>query len=96
MVALFFACDGHHDKDGRVILQKADEIQGMIKYPRNPRHRVAGQKSVFVRHPKGFIEPHKDNIVIIPASLKKLTTSTSTKVPWYFYGNYLQRRVRIY
>ena len=61
-----------HDKDGRVILQKADEIQGMIKYPRNPRHRVAGQKSVFVRHPKGFIEPHKDNIVIIPASLKKL------------------------
>ena len=72
LVALFFACDGHHDKDGRVILQKADEIQGMIKYPRNPRHRVAGQKSVFVRHPKGFIEPHKDNIVIIPASLKKL------------------------
>ena len=72
LVALFFACDGHHDKDGRVILQKADEIQGMIKYPRNPRHRVAGQKSVFVRHPKGFIEPHKDNIVIIPANLKKL------------------------
>ena len=72
LVALFFACDGHHDKDGRVIIQKADEIQGMIKYPRNPRHRVAGQKSVFVRHPKGFIEPHKDNIVIIPASLKKL------------------------
>ena len=72
LVALFFACDGHHDKEGRVILQKADEIQDMIKYPRNPRHRVAGQKSVFVRHPKGFIEPHKDNIVIIPASLKKL------------------------
>ena len=72
LVALFFACDGHHDKDGRVILQKADEIQDMIRYPRNPRHRVAGQKSVFVRHPKGFIEPHKDNIVIIPASLKKL------------------------
>ena len=72
LVALFFACDGHHDKEGRVILQKADEIQDMIRYPRNPRHLVAGQKSVFVRHPKGFIEPHKDNIVIIPASLKKL------------------------
>ncbi len=71
LVALFFACDGHHDKEGRVILQKADEIQDMIRYPRNPRHRVAGQKSVFVRHPKGFIEPHKDNIVIIPANLKK-------------------------
>ena len=72
LVALFFACDGHHDKDGRVILQKADEIQGMIKYPRNPRHRVAGQKSVFVRPPNGYIEPNEDNIVIIPDSLKKL------------------------
>ena len=89
LVALFFACDGHHDKDGRVILQKADEIQGMIKYPRNPRHRVAGQKSVFVRHPKGFIEPHKDNIVIIPANLKKTDATTSTKVPWHLYGNNL-------
>ena len=72
LVALFFACDGHHDKDGRVILQKAEEIQDMIKSPRNPRHRVAGQKSVFVRPPNGYIEPNEDNIVIIPASLKKL------------------------
>ena len=72
LVALFFACDGHHDKDGRVILQKADEVQDMIKYPRNPRHRVAGQKSVFVRPPKGYIEPNEENIVIIPASLKEL------------------------
>ena len=89
LVALFFACDGHHDKDGRVILQKADEIQDMIKYPRNPRHRVAGQKSVFVRHPKGFIEPHKNNIVIIPANLKKTDATTSTKVPWHLYGDNL-------
>ena len=72
LVALFFACDGHHDKDGRVILQKADEIQDMIRYPRNPRHRVAGQKSVFVRPPSGYIKPNEDNIVIIPDSLKKL------------------------
>ena len=72
LVALFFACDGHHDKDGRIILQKTDEIKGMLRYPRNPRHRVAGQKSVFVRSPKGYIEPNKDYIVIIPKSLKKL------------------------
>ena len=72
LVALFFACDGHHDKDGRVILQKVEEIQGMIKSHRNPRHRVASQKSVFVRPPNGYIEPNEDNIVIIPASLKKL------------------------
>ncbi|MYB66040.1 tetratricopeptide repeat protein [Candidatus Poribacteria bacterium] len=72
LVALFFACDGHHDKDGRIILQKTDEIKGMLRYPRNPRHRVVGQKSVFVRSPKGYIEPNKENIVIIPAVLKKL------------------------
>ena len=72
LVALFFACDGHHDKDGRVILQKTDEIKDMLRYPRNPRHRVVGQKSVFVRPPKGYIEPNEDNIVIIPAALKKL------------------------
>ena len=70
-IALFFACDGLHHKDGRVILQKADEIRNMIDYPRNPRHRVIAQKSVFFRPPRGFIEPHEDEIVIIPADLKK-------------------------
>ena len=69
-IALFFACDGHHDKDGRIILQKTEEIKEMIKHPRNPRHRVVAQKSVFVRHPKGYIEPHEDDIVLIPAKLK--------------------------
>ena len=73
LVALFFACDGHYDKEGRVILQKVEKTNDMeIKYPRNPRHRVVAQKSVFVRPTKGFIEPHKDNIVIIQAYLKKL------------------------
>ena len=71
-ISLFFACDGHHDKPGRVILQENDEIKNMINDPRNPRHRVIAQKSVFVRPPKGFIEPREDDIVIIPAYLKKL------------------------
>ena len=44
----------------------------MINHPRNPRHRVIAQKSVFVRPPKGFIEPHEDDIVTIPANLKQL------------------------
>ena len=70
LIALFFACDGHHDEDGRVILQKTDEIKNMINYPRNPRHRVIAQKSVFVRPPNGFIEPREDDIVVIPANLK--------------------------
>ena len=72
LIALFFACDGHHDQDGRVILQKVEEVEDMIKQPRNPRNRVVAQKSVFIRSPKGFIEPREDNTVIIPAHLKKL------------------------
>ncbi len=72
LIALFFACDGHHDEDGRVMLQKTEEIQNMIKRPRNPRHRIIAQKSVFVRPPKGFLnKPHKDNAVIIPSDLKQ-------------------------
>ena len=70
LIALFFACDGAHDKDGRVILQKIEKIRHMVKRPRNPRHRVIAQKSVFVRPPKGFIEPHEDDLVAIPARLK--------------------------
>ena len=70
-IALFFACDGHHNKDGRVILQTTEDIKDMINLPRNPRHRVIAQKSVFVRPPKGFIEPRKDDIVTIPGKLKQ-------------------------
>ena len=70
-IALFFACDGYHEEDGRVILQKTEEIRNMIAYPRNPRHRVIAQKSVFVRPPKGFIEPRKGDIVSIPGHLKQ-------------------------
>ena len=72
LIALFFACDRHHDQDGRVILQKVEEIKDMVKQPRNPQNRVVAQKSVFIRSSKGFIEPREDDIVIIPANLKKL------------------------
>ena len=70
-IALFFACDGSPDEDGRVILQKIDPIRHWIKHPQNPRHRVIAQKSVFVRPPRGFIEPEENDIVIIPAHLKQ-------------------------
>ena len=70
-IALFFACDGHHNKEGRVILQDFGEIRDMINHPRNPRHRVIAQKSVFVRPPKGFIIPNEDDIVTISADLKQ-------------------------
>ena len=71
LIALFFACDGHHDKDGRVILQETEEIKDMINRPRNPQHRVIAQKSVFIHPTEGFIEPHEKDIVIIPANLKQ-------------------------
>ena len=70
-IALFFAWDGRYEKDGRVIVQKTDKIRPMIAHPRNPRHRVIVQKSVFIRPPQGFIEPHENDIVIIPARLKQ-------------------------
>ena len=70
-IALFFACDGRYDEDGRVILQKTGEIHDMITHPRNPRHRVIVQKSVFIRPPRGFIEPDENDIVTIPANLKQ-------------------------
>ena len=70
-IAFFFACDGRYDEDGRVILQKTDEIRNLIAHPRNPRHRVIVQKSVFIRPSRGFIEPREEQIVIIPASLKQ-------------------------
>ena len=70
-IALFFACDGDDDEEGRIIFQKIDEIRGMIARPQNPRHRVITQKSVFIRPPRGFIEPRKDEMVIIPAHLKQ-------------------------
>ena len=72
LIALFFACDGHFDDPGRIILQKTEEIQDIIERPRNPWHRVSAQKSIFVRPPKGFIDkPHEDNVVIIESDLKQ-------------------------
>ncbi len=70
-IALFFACDGRYKENGRVILQKTDGIKDMIAHPRNPRHRVISQKSVFIRPPRGFIELSENDIVTIPANLKQ-------------------------
>ena len=71
LIAIFFACDGAPEKDGRVIRQKTETIKDLIKRPRNPRHRIKAQKTVFVIPPNGFIEPDKDDIVTIPAALKQ-------------------------
>lgn len=73
-IALFFACDGSHDKDGRIILlEKTEEIgkKYQIEKPQNPQNRVTAQKSVFVQPPRGFIEPNDVTTIPIPAGLKQ-------------------------
>ena len=55
LIALFFACDGSHDKSGRVIcLRKTDNVKTLR--PDKPSNRVIAQKSIFVRPPAGFID----------------------------------------
>ena len=71
-IALFFACDGSHDKCGRLILwQKKEDHFYQVYQPREPRNRVIAQKSIFVRPDAGFIEPDPDEMIIIPAELKQ-------------------------
>ena len=66
LIALFFACDSHSDEDGRIILLQKPTSD--IVKPQIPVNRVIAQKSIFVRPPKGFIEPNKT--IIILKSLK--------------------------
>ena len=70
-IALFFACDGQPDENGRVILQERNRVP--IEQPSGVGHRVLAQKSVFVRPKQGYINPNeaKYKIVNIPACLKK-------------------------
>ncbi len=68
LIALFFACDGHPEEDGRVILlSKAGRDD--LKEPKTPANRVISQKSVFVRPSSGFIEA--EDAVVIPKTLKR-------------------------
>lgn len=70
LIALYMACNSSLDKDGRVITQRKGLIDSYIKNPYEPMNRVIAQKSVFVRHPKGFIQPNDDDVINIPAFLK--------------------------
>ena len=69
LIALFFACDGDHTQDGRVVLlDGSGDMREHIHAPQSPARRVLAQKSIFVRPPPGYIEP--DDKVIIPCDLK--------------------------
>ena len=69
-VALFFACYGHPDKSGRVVILKKNEmVKEMLRLPSNQEHRVKDQKGVFIEPQKGYIEEQYD-VVCIPKYLK--------------------------
>ena len=68
LIALFFACDGSHEEDGRVILLKRKSEDYEIEKPRRTINRVESQKSVFVKSTIGFVIPYIE--VTIPAHLK--------------------------
>ena len=70
LIALFMACDDFPDDDGRIILQEKVLIEPYIAEPYEPINRVIAQKSVFVRHPDGFIQPREDDIINIRSDLK--------------------------
>lgn len=69
-IALFFACDGDHDRKGRVILlREADIPYVAIIRARTPANRVIAQKSVFVRPSEGYLKA--SDLVEVPPSLKQ-------------------------
>ena len=73
-IALFFACAGSLGKPGRLILlERSEEINKkyQIKEPRNPQNRIIAQKSIFVRPPKGYLDPKQYNAIDIPGLLKE-------------------------
>ena len=69
-VALFFACDGRYNEDGRVIVQDQKTMKPITWNPTEPAHRIEAQKSVFVRPPAGFIQPNSEDVICIPKNLK--------------------------
>lgn len=70
LIALYMACNSSLDKNGRVITQRIELMDSYIKNPYEPMNRVIAQKSVFVRHPDGFIQPNDEDVINIPAVLK--------------------------
>ena len=69
LIALFFACDGSPDKDGRIILLKKESDSYQVEKPPKTINRVESQKSIFVQNSRGFVAP--DDEVIISKEFKR-------------------------
>ncbi len=71
LIALFFACDGAMEEDGRLILlQNLEDASKCIWYPRTPKNRIIAQKSVFVQPKTGYLEQESFRAIKVPSSLK--------------------------
>ena len=73
-IALFFACNGFHDKDGRVILMETtDETKEKycIREPESAQNSVRAQKSVFVQPAAGYVDFADISIIRVPSRLKQ-------------------------
>ena len=72
LVALYFACDGDIEEDGRLILLRRDPRWAFHEVkPERMAHRVTAQKSIFVRPPQGFIEDEDFDSHVVPHRLKE-------------------------
>ena len=72
LIALFFACDGSPNEDGRVILLNKNTNQGQITSPKkNLNNRVIAQKSIFFQSPKGYLDEEDYVVIPIPKELKQ-------------------------
>ena len=73
-IALYFACDGSHDKDGRVILlrrTKETDERYHIEKPQGPQNRVIAQKSIFAQPANGYIDFEDVSVISVPSNLKQ-------------------------
>ena len=70
LIALFFACDGSHDKPGRIILLKKQSENYKIERASKTISRAESQKSIFVQSDTGFIKPEQYEAVCISDDLK--------------------------
>lgn len=71
LIALFFACDGNLEKNGRFILLDKSKHREHITKPTRPRNRVIAQKSIFVAPPNGYIEQGTFEQIVIMKELKR-------------------------
>ena len=72
-IALFFACDGALEKEGRIILFDTENEKPKIKtqvHKRRTHNRVIAQKSVFIESETGYLKSDEVRIISIMSSLK--------------------------